>query len=180
MFFDSWSEIGRILLVGALAYAALVLVLRVSGKRTLAKLNAFDLVVTVALGSVLATILLDPSVSLAEGAAAFALLIGLQYAVAWSAVRSARFGALVKSEPTLLLHQGRMLEAAMRAQRVTQGEVEAALRDAGLGAASEAAAVVLETDGTLSVVPAAQVGKPRPLPAVPDAQGAAKEAAGAR
>lgn len=166
MLFDSWPEIGRILAVGTLAYAALVLLLRASGKRTLAKLNAFDLVVTVALGSVLATILLDPSVSLAEGAAALGLLVGLQYAVAWTAVRSPRFGALVKSEPTLLLHRGRTLEGAMRAQRVTRGEVESALRDAGLAAAEEAEAVVLETDGTLSVVPA-RGGQPRPLPAVP-------------
>ena len=50
MFFESWSSLGRILAVGALAYMALVLLLRISGKRTLTKLNAFDLVVTVALG----------------------------------------------------------------------------------------------------------------------------------
>ncbi|HUH13323.1 MAG TPA: hypothetical protein VMK65_09445, partial [Longimicrobiales bacterium] len=58
MFFDSWTGLGRVLLVGALAYAALILILRISGKRTLTKLNAFDLVVTVALGSTLATTLL--------------------------------------------------------------------------------------------------------------------------
>ena len=51
MFFDSWFGLLRVLVVGALAYAALILFLRVSGKRTLTKLNAFDLVVTVALGS---------------------------------------------------------------------------------------------------------------------------------
>ena len=56
MFFDSWTALGRVLLVGTLAYVALVAILRISGKRTLTKLNAFDLVVTVALGSTLATI----------------------------------------------------------------------------------------------------------------------------
>src|SRR4051794_24742339 len=55
MFFHSWAALGRVLLVGPLAYVALVLLLRVSGKRTLTKLNAFDLVVTVSLGSTLAT-----------------------------------------------------------------------------------------------------------------------------
>ena len=49
MWFDSWYELGRVLAVGASAYLTVVLVLRLSGKRTLAKLNAFDLVVTVAL-----------------------------------------------------------------------------------------------------------------------------------
>lgn len=67
MWLDSWSDLGRILAVGASAYVSLVLVLRFSGKRTLAELNAFDLVVTVALGSTLATILLSSDVSWSEG-----------------------------------------------------------------------------------------------------------------
>jgi uncharacterized membrane protein YcaP (DUF421 family) len=129
-----------------------VLLLRVSGKRTLAKLNAFDLIVTVALGSTLATVLLSKSVALVEGLAAFALLAGLQYLVAWLSVRSSRFGELVKSEPTLLLHRGRFLEGAMRAQRVTRAEVLAALRGSGAVEAGQVAAVVLETDGSLSVI----------------------------
>ena len=59
MLFDSWAGLGRVVLIGTLAYGALVLLLRISGKRTLSKLNAFDLVVTVALGSTLATVLLS-------------------------------------------------------------------------------------------------------------------------
>jgi uncharacterized membrane protein YcaP (DUF421 family) len=72
MWFDSWSDILRVVLAGSAAYAWLVALLRVSGKRTLAKLNAFDLVVTVAFGSTLATILLSSDVSWSEGAAALA------------------------------------------------------------------------------------------------------------
>lgn len=72
MWFDSRSDTLRVLLVGTAAYATLVVVLRVSGKRTLAKLNAFDFVVTVALGSTLATILLNSTVSWTEGAVALA------------------------------------------------------------------------------------------------------------
>ena len=151
MLFDIWFGLVRIVVVGTAAYAALVLILRVSGKRTLAKLNAFDLVVTVALGSTLATVLLSKSVALADGLLGFASLVGLQYAVAWLSVRSPRFGALVKSEPSLLLHRGRFLEGAMRQQRVTHDEVVSALRSSGL-ARPEDAAVVLETDGSLSVV----------------------------
>jgi len=78
MFFSGLDGVWRTLVVGTCAYAALVLILRISGKRTLSKMNAFDLVVTVALGSTLATILLSSDVAPAEGVTAFVLLAGLQ------------------------------------------------------------------------------------------------------
>ena len=59
----SWADILRILLVGAASYTTLVAILRLSGKRTLGQLNVFDFVVTVALGSTLATIFLSTDVS---------------------------------------------------------------------------------------------------------------------
>jgi len=158
MLFDSWAGLGRVLLVGTLAYAALVLLLRISGKRTLTKLNAFDLVVTVALGSTLATVLLSKSVALAEGVLALGLLISLQYAIAWLSVRSPRFQGLIKAEPTLLLHRGRFLEGAMRAQRITREEILAAARSSGAADLGAIAAVVLETDGSISIVPSAGPG----------------------
>ncbi len=109
MFFDGWLGIGRVILVGVLAYLALIVLLRVSGKRTLSKMNAFDLVVTVALGSMLATVLLSSSVALLEGITAFALLILLQYVIAWLSVRSSAVSRLVKAEPALLAYNGRLL-----------------------------------------------------------------------
>jgi uncharacterized membrane protein YcaP (DUF421 family) len=152
LFFDGWPGVVRTLLVGALAYVTLVAVLRVSGKRTLAKLNAFDLVVTVALGSILATVLLSKDVDWAEGAAAMALLIGLQLVVSWLSVRVGWVRRAVRSEPTLLLRRGRFLERAMDGERVTEGEVLAAVRSAGIATVDEVEAVVLETDGSLSVL----------------------------
>ena len=77
MFFQDWQGLARTAVVGALAYVTLVLFLRISGKRTLAKLNAFDLVVTVALGSTLSAILLQESIALTEGALALGLLIAM-------------------------------------------------------------------------------------------------------
>jgi uncharacterized membrane protein YcaP (DUF421 family) len=147
---------GRVVLVGTLAYAALVAILRFSGKRTLTKLNAFDLVVTVALGSTLATVLLSKSVALAEGILALALLVFLQFVITWLSVRSPGFQSFVKSEPTLILHRGQFLNSAMRAQRITREEVMAALRSNGVRDAAQVAAVILETDGTIAVV--AQAG----------------------
>jgi len=152
MIFDDWTGLVRVLIVGTLAYGALIAILRVSGKRTLTKLNAFDLVVTVALGSTLASIVTSESVALLEGVLALCLLVGLQAGIAWLSVSSPRFRALVKSEPSLLLHDGAFLPAAMKQQRITEEEVAAAVRAAGLAEPGAAAAVILETDGGISVI----------------------------
>ena len=152
LFFNDWNTILRTVVVGVLAYALLVAFLRISGKRTLSKMNAFDLVVTVALGSTLATALLSKEVALAEGALAFALLIGLQFAVTWTSVRVRWVRQLVTGEPHLLLYRGEFLPAALRRARVTEDELRAAVRAAGLPAMQDAEAVVLETDGSFSVI----------------------------
>jgi uncharacterized membrane protein YcaP (DUF421 family) len=81
MWFDSWNSVGRIVVVGTVGYAALISLLRVSGKRTLSKMNAFDFVVTITLGSVFGGLLLNEAVSLTEGIAAIALLVVLQWVV---------------------------------------------------------------------------------------------------
>jgi uncharacterized membrane protein YcaP (DUF421 family) len=161
MFFDGFGDLVRVFVVGSLAYFALLLSLRTSGKRTLSQLNAFDLVVTVALGSTLATVLLSSEVSLSEGLVALFLLIALQYSIAWLSVRSSTIAEFVKAEPTLLLYQGNMLESAMRQERVTTSEVQAAVRAQGLASPDQAFAVVLETNGNLSVITEA-VGKSLP------------------
>lgn len=152
MFFSGWDSVLRTLVVGVLAYLALVAFLRLSGNRTLSKLSAFDLVVTVALGSTLATVLLTKDVALADGALAFALLIGLQFAVTWSSVRVRWVRHLFTGEPLMLLYRGKVLSAALRRARVTEDEVRAVVRSAGLVSLGDARAVVLETDGSFSVV----------------------------
>lgn len=158
MFFDNWFGVARVLLVGSLAYVSLVLLLRVSGKRTLSKMNAFDLVVTIALGSTLATVLLSKTVAAAEGVTAFAVLIFLQYAVTWLSARSSFVAQVVKAEPRLLVHKGRFLRTAMKAERVTEEEILAAVRQHGLGAVEDVDALVLETDGSLAVLHHAGMG----------------------
>jgi uncharacterized membrane protein YcaP (DUF421 family) len=152
MLFDSWESLLRVVAVGGAAYIVLVIMLRLSVKRTLSKMNAFDLVVTVALGSTLATVLLDRSVPLADGLLALALLVFCQYAITWASVRSYRFQQLVKAAPTELVRDGLFLQENLRAQRVTREEIEAALRQHGVGALADARRVTLETDGSLSVV----------------------------
>lgn len=152
MLFDGLDSLGRVLAVGACAYAALVLVLRIAGKRSLAKLNAFDFVVTVAFGSTLATILLSKQVPLADGLLAFALLASLQYAVSKGSIHWAPLRRLVRSEPRLLVANGQFLERDLARERITLDDVDAAIRKQGIGRIEEVAAVVLETDGSFSVI----------------------------
>jgi uncharacterized membrane protein YcaP (DUF421 family) len=123
MWFDVVGDIARVVLIGSAAYISLIVILRISGKRTLAKLNAFDLVVTVAVGSTLATILLNSDVSFAEGVTALALLAVLQFLVG-----------------------------------VSVDQIRQAIRSTGQGDVGQVAAVVLESDGSLSVIARDKVG----------------------
>lgn len=146
-----WNLV-RTVVLGVLAYASLVLVLRTSGKRTLSKLNAFDLVVTVALGSSLATILLSKSTSLLQGVVGFVVLVTMQFLVAWSSARSERVNRLVKSTPALVYYRGAPLWEALRRERLTLSDVTAAARNQGVEQLEDVDAVVLEADGSLSVL----------------------------
>ena len=105
IFFRSLSPLARTLVVGTIAYAVLVVLLRLSGKRAIAKMNIFDFVVTVALGSTLANVITDADIDLATGITALVLLVGVQYAISWSASHSARFEKWINGRPTLLLYR---------------------------------------------------------------------------
>lgn len=150
--FNTWSDLGRVVVVGIIGYIALVFLLRVSGNRTLSKLNAFDFVITVALGSTFGSLLLSKSVSLAEGVTALAVLIGLQYLMAWLTVRSGTVKRIIKNEPSLVYYNGEYLKDAMKRSRVAKEEVEQSARNQGYANLKHIGAVVLETDGSFSII----------------------------
>lgn len=152
MFFDSWEDLLRVAVLGALAYLALLLLLRISGKRTLSKWNAFDMIVTIALGSTLATILLSSDVSYFEGVLALGLLVLLQFIITWLCLRWAWIRKLVKADPQYLYRDQRFVTETLTTQRVSEAEVRAAVRGAGFAALEDVTAVVLETDGSVSVL----------------------------
>ena len=152
MFFNGWEGLIRILVIGPLAYTSLVILLRVSGKRTLSKMNAFDFIITVAFGSTLASVMMSKGVGLLEGVVAFAVLILCQYIITYLSVRSERFQHFIKASPTLLYHQDRFLSDVMRRQRVTEEEVRAGVRESGHQSMNAVTAVILETDGSFSVI----------------------------
>lgn len=139
-------------MVGSLAYIALLVMLRVAGQRSLSKMNAFDFIITIALGSAFSSMILDKTTTLAEGLVTLALLVGLQMAVAWLATHSPQARHLMLSDPVMLAYRGELCRKAMRNARISQRDVEQALREHGLTEVTAAQLVVLEPNGQISVL----------------------------
>ncbi len=152
LFYSNTAGLIRSLLLGVMSYIIMILFLRISGKRTLSKMNQFDFLVTVALGSALAASILSKNVPLADAAVAFFVLIFLQYIITWASVRFKSFGRIVKSQPVLLLYKGKFLREEMKHQRVTEQEIIAKLRQKGKSDISKIDAIVLETDSSVSII----------------------------
>lgn len=159
MFFDDWSDIWRIFVSCLAAYLIIIFCLRISGKRTLSKWNAFDFIVTIALGSILASVVLSSKTMILEGVFAAGLLILFQYIITFFAARFDYFDKLVKAEPTLLFYRGDFEKAEMKKQRVAKSEILSAVRASSIGSLSKVEAVVLETDGTFSVIEKSNTGE---------------------
>jgi len=151
-FFAGWQPVARILFVGTFAYFSLLLTLRISGPRTLARTNVFDFIVSVAIGSVFGRILTAKEVALVEACVAFALLAVLQYAISWLRVRSRRVAALVDGEPSLLFFGGAYARGPMRAARIAESDIQEAVRAKGLGSLEEVEAIILEAGGAISII----------------------------
>ena len=152
MWFDDWQTIFRIMAKAAIGFVAIVALVRLSGKRTLARFNAFDMVLVFTVGSILATMILDNSTSVADGLAGLATIFLLQFATAFLSVRFGLFRRIIKSDPTLLVYDGQCLREAMRRARVAEVEVMAALREQGVHDLSDVKAMVLETEGRISIL----------------------------
>ncbi len=171
MFFDGWDGVVRSAALAAAGYIALLVLLRLSRKRTLAQMNAYDFLYVVIVGEMLAISVLDHEVSLAEGLAAIAVLMLIQVFISWLTARSAKAERFVNGEPSLLLRRGRFLSEAMKNQRVTEEDVLSAVREAGVADLEQVEAVVLETNGAFSVI---HIGKPDQHSALRDVPGASQ------
>lgn len=163
-FFGGWQPVLRIMVVGTAAYIALILILRASGARTLAQMNAFDFLVTVAIGASFGRVLTARGVSLAEAVAAFVLLVALQYIVSWLKTRSPRFESAITSPPTMLYYRGAFQRDAMRRVRVTESELRTAVRQQGTGTLQDVEAIVLEANGQFAVIGSQVAGDGSVLP----------------
>lgn len=115
-------------------------------------MNAFDFLVTIALGSSLATVALNKNVALADGILLFVLLVLLQFFITWLSVRVKIIKNLVTASPSLLLYKGQIIEQAMKAERITIEELYLAAREKGISNVRDIDAVILETTGVLTVI----------------------------
>ena len=95
---------------------------------------------------------------LTEGLLAFAVLAVLQFVIAWLAQRVSPVEAAIKATPRVLLLDGRIDQAALLDERVTVEEIKSAVRKGGLGDLRDVAVVILETDGSFSVIPGGSAG----------------------
>lgn len=157
--FESWDSTFRTIILTGLGYVVMVFLLRISGKRTLSKMNAFDFVVTIALGSCLASISLNKNITLVDGIVAFSLFIFLQFAFTYLSVHIEGFRSLIADKPVIVFYKGDFLEAEMKKQRLTKEEVFNVCRLKGYSSLDYVYLIVLESTGDLSVIDRHREGK---------------------
>ena len=160
IFFNGWKPLVHIAVTGLIGYVALVLFLRLSGKRTLSRMNADDMVITMALGSVLTKAMLTKEQSVAETVFAIAILIFLQFVVSLAACRWSWAAALAAPTPTVLFHGGRFIQPALRKERVREAEIVDAVKARGLPDLRRVDAVILAANGELNVLIKDDAGEP--------------------
>jgi uncharacterized membrane protein YcaP (DUF421 family) len=152
MFFHSWSELGRVVLASIGAFLLIVALLRIVGEQSLAKMSGYDVVFTVTMGSLIATMVVSRDVAMADGIAALVTMLLLQELVRRLQSRSLRIHHLVREVPRVLVWDGSLLEDRLRQSNVSADEIRAAVRKAGLRSISDVRVVVLENDGEWSVI----------------------------
>jgi uncharacterized membrane protein YcaP (DUF421 family) len=151
--FDSWEHVLRSALTAAAIYIVIVVAIRVVGEKALAKMSGYDMIVTVALGSLVATLPLTTSVSLVDAIAAAVTFLGLQQLTRYLQSRYRVVHTLVRERPHLLLWNGEMLQDRLLESDISADEVRAAVRRSGILSLAQVRAAVLENDGEWSIIP---------------------------
>ncbi len=152
IFFDNIDKLGRIVLTAAMVYVLIVLVTKVSGKRSTSQLNNFDWIVTVMIGSLGASTILLEDIPFIEGGASIIVLYVMQFLVTKYASISPQFSSVILSEPRIVFYQGQYLSEAMRAERLTRQELEGAMRSEGIHSLNDIEAIVFESDAKLTII----------------------------
>ena len=127
--------------------------LRLLGKRELGQMTVFDLVVILLLANAVQNAMVGPDSSLQGGLLAAAVLLAVNYLLGYLRLRSGWWRRLIEGTPTVLIMDGRYIQAHMSREDVGREDVEEALREHGLKSAADVAIAVLEVDGSISIVP---------------------------
>ncbi len=137
----------------AIIYAVLFLGLRLMGKRELGQMTAFDLVVILVISNAVQNAMVGQDTTVTGGiVAAFTLLIANRL-VAWARLRVPIFGRLAEGNPTVLVSDGKFIEANLKQEQVVPDEVLTAMREHGVADLKQVASAVLEMDGSISIIP---------------------------
>jgi len=146
IFFSGWEKTFRRIILTVLGYLSIEII-RISGKRTLSKTNVFDFVVTVALGSCLASISLNKGVSLLDESLSFSLFIFLQFLLTYLSVKVKGFRTLITSKPKIVFYEGLFLEKEMKNERISKEDILNAGRLQGYSNLDNIYIIVLEATG---------------------------------
>lgn len=147
---DGWGAVA-VVLSTILSYGLLVLLIRLLGQRTLARLTGFDVAATVALGAIVGRVTLGHTPTLAAGVLAVTTLLGME-AVFGEARRFTGFSRLIDNRATLLVVDGALQPDLMRRAHVVEDEVRSVLRKHSVLRLAEVALLVLERTGDMSVI----------------------------
>lgn len=136
---------------GALVYFALLIMVRVSGKRTVGQFTPFDLLVVMLLSEAVSNSLSGGDESVIGGLLIAATLVSLNLAVAFSTSKSKKIAEIIDGSPVLIGRDGVVFEAVIKRARVGINDVEQALREADCEI-DQMASAVLESDGSISIM----------------------------
>jgi uncharacterized membrane protein YcaP (DUF421 family) len=133
-------------------YLLVLIGIRLTGKREVGQMTPFDLTLLLLLSNSVQNAMTGPDTSLAGGAVAAATLLIMNFALAEYSGMNRRFRRLVQGQPSLLVHDGQVIESHMAKEHVSMDELQRALREHGVGSYKDAALAVLEVDGSISVL----------------------------
>jgi uncharacterized membrane protein YcaP (DUF421 family) len=143
----------EIVLRSAVVYVTLFIGLRLMGKRELGQMTVFDLVVVLLLANAVQNAMVGPDTSLWGGLIAAGVLLVLNKGVAMLRLHRDAWGRLLEGTPTVLVQGGQFLDPALRKEGIERAQVLMAMREHGIGDIAEVQLAVLETDGSISIVP---------------------------
>ena len=133
-------------------YLLVLIGIRISGKREVGQMTPFDLTLLLLISNSVQNAMTGPDTSLAGGAVAATTLLILNYLVADVSGANRRFRKYIQGQPSLLVHDGEVIESHMAQEHVSMDELERALREHGISTYKQAALAVLEVDGSISVL----------------------------
>ena len=134
----------------AVVYIVVLAGVRLSGKREVGQMTPFDLTLLLLISNAVQNAMTGPDTSLAGGVVAAVTLLVLNYFVADVSGANRRFRKFIQGQPSLLVHDGEVIEAHMAKEHVSVDELERAMREHGIATMKDVALSVLEVDGSIS------------------------------